>query len=270
MDTINFLDDEMAYLDMFCNYLLQELPNDTYLTTQLKVFLDGRTIAKGSKKYDEILKLHHHQLDSKNETIKQENLSDDLPTKKGYVKPTKTDDITIANQPPLCKGANTKEVSDNKATFGRGLNSINLPTKLKVKSNDFLDKNIKEQKVSNHQTHLDDLAKKLIREHKENGYQVTGGKMFIRKSIIYDNRLKGRGIILFSHIERLAHHKGYCTATNKQLAKLLKIDDKTVSRHISRFEKYHLIKRHIVYKGDTKEMLERRLYITAPLEKDNL
>ena len=79
--------------------------------------------------------------------------------------------------------------------------------------------------------------------------------------------------VLYADITALTNKNGYCTASNGYFAELFDNSIRTVSRAISKLEQLGFIKVHMIYKNDTKEVLERRLYlltkISIPLDKND-
>lgn len=67
--------------------------------------------------------------------------------------------------------------------------------------------------------------------------------------------------VIFGEIAGLSQKIGYCYASNKYFAKRFKIDSCTVSRWIGHLEKEGFIKRELIYKENSKEITERRIYI---------
>ena len=83
-------------------------------------------------------------------------------------------------------------------------------------------------------------------------------------SVRYDKNLSASQKILFTEFSALANVKGYCNATNGYFAKLYDVDPTTVSRWVSKLEKSNHIKTVLIYKENSKQVSERRIY---PLTK---
>lgn len=83
----------------------------------------------------------------------------------------------------------------------------------------------------------------------------------IPAEVRYDKDLKPNAKLLYGEITALANQKGYCYATNKYFADLYGVANETVSRWISQLSKKGYISIDIVYKEDSKEIHERRIYI---------
>lgn len=88
----------------------------------------------------------------------------------------------------------------------------------------------------------------------------------------YDERLKKYADckVLFSEITALSNKYGYCTASNGYFARLYDRPKQTISRWISLLIKLGYLKSEMIYKENSKEIQERRLYpITTPINVNN-
>ena len=88
----------------------------------------------------------------------------------------------------------------------------------------------------------------------------------------YDERLKKYADckVLFSEITALSNKYGYCTASNGYFARLYDRPKPTISRWISLLIKLGYLKSEMIYKENSKEIQERRLYpITTPINASN-
>ena len=84
----------------------------------------------------------------------------------------------------------------------------------------------------------------------------------------YDERLKKYADckVLLSEITALSNKYGYCTASNGYFARLYDRPKQTISRWISLLIKLGYLKSEMIYKENSKEIQERRLYpITTPI-----
>ena len=84
----------------------------------------------------------------------------------------------------------------------------------------------------------------------------------------YDKRLKNHADckILFSEITALSNKYGYCTASNGYFARLYDRPKPTISKWINLLIKLGYLKSEMIYKENSKEIKERRLYpITTPI-----
>lgn len=85
----------------------------------------------------------------------------------------------------------------------------------------------------------------------------------------YDERLKKYADckILFSEITALSNKYGYCTASNGYFARLYDRPKQTISRWINILIKLGYLESEMIYKENSKEIKERRLYpITTPIK----
>ena len=97
-------------------------------------------------------------------------------------------------------------------------------------------------------------------------------------TVRYDKRLKPMEKILYSEITALANTQGFCFASNSYFGKLYEVDKKTVGVWVNNLAKFGYLKVELIYKENSKEVLERRLYIvdlkevslSAPVEEKNL
>ena len=88
----------------------------------------------------------------------------------------------------------------------------------------------------------------------------------------YDERLKKYADckVLFSEITALSNKYGYCTASNGYFARLYDRPKPTISRWINLLIKLGYLKSEMIYKENSKEIKERRLYpITTPINANN-
>lgn len=77
----------------------------------------------------------------------------------------------------------------------------------------------------------------------------------------YDKDLKPNAKILYSEISALSHSKGFCFANNVHFAELYDVNRATISRWISQLANKEYITIILVYKPNSKEVKERRLFI---------
>ena len=90
-------------------------------------------------------------------------------------------------------------------------------------------------------------------------------------NVRYDERLKKYADckVLFSEITALANKNGYCTASNGYFAKLYDRPKPTISKWINLLIKLGYLNSKMIYKENSKEVRERRLYpITMPINAD--
>ena len=88
-------------------------------------------------------------------------------------------------------------------------------------------------------------------------------------SIRYDKNLKPMEKIMYSELTALSNKNGYCNATNSYFAELYEVSKNTVSLWISDLEKAGYIKTKLIYETGTKNIKERRIYISDPITKND-
>ena len=88
-------------------------------------------------------------------------------------------------------------------------------------------------------------------------------------SIRYDKNLKPMEKIMYSELTALSNKNGYCNATNSYFAELYEVGKNTVSLWISDLEKAGYIKTKLMYEAGTKNIKERRIYISDPITKND-
>lgn len=79
----------------------------------------------------------------------------------------------------------------------------------------------------------------------------------------YDKQLKAAEKLLYAEITALANKEGYCFATNSYLAELYSTHKNSISRYISSLEKRGYIRVVIIHDENTKQILQRRIYINT-------
>lgn len=87
----------------------------------------------------------------------------------------------------------------------------------------------------------------------------------------YDKRLKNHADckVLYSEITALSNKYGYCKASNKYFSELYGRPTPTISKWINLLKKLGYIKVEMIYKENSKEIQERRLYpISTPINAD--
>lgn len=88
-------------------------------------------------------------------------------------------------------------------------------------------------------------------------------------NIRYDKNLKPMEKIMYSELTALSNKNGYCNATNSYFAELYEVSKNTVSLWIGDLEKAGYIKTKLIYEPGTKNIKERRIYISDPITKNN-
>lgn len=88
-------------------------------------------------------------------------------------------------------------------------------------------------------------------------------------NIRYDKNLKPMEKIMYSELTALSNKNGYCNATNSYFAELYEVSKNTVSLWIGDLEKAGYIKTKLIYEAGTKNIKERRIYISDPITKND-
>lgn len=89
----------------------------------------------------------------------------------------------------------------------------------------------------------------------------------IPANVRYDKELRANAKLLYGEITALCNEKGYCWANNHYFAELYGVEKETISRWIGQLEKKGYIDTEIKYKGNTREVQERRIYISVVSSK---
>lgn len=85
----------------------------------------------------------------------------------------------------------------------------------------------------------------------------------IPAAVRYDERLPPNAKLLYGEISALAGKEGYCFATNSYFARLYGMSPENVARLLTKLEQAGHIRRRI-RRDDRGQVVERRLYLTAP------
>nr|WP_262487466.1 helix-turn-helix domain-containing protein [Enterococcus gallinarum] len=67
--------------------------------------------------------------------------------------------------------------------------------------------------------------------------------------------------LLYGEITALCNEKGYCWASNDYFADLYNVKKETISRWVSDLEKFGYIRRSIVFKEGTKQIINRYIFL---------
>ena len=84
----------------------------------------------------------------------------------------------------------------------------------------------------------------------------------------YDKRLKPMEKILYSEITSLTNKEGYCYAQNSYFAELYEVHKNTISTWINHLVEVGYLRLEIIYYEGTKNIKERRLYISTPINEN--
>lgn len=83
----------------------------------------------------------------------------------------------------------------------------------------------------------------------------------IPADVRYDNRLKPNAKLMYGEFTCLCNIYGYCFATNKYFAELYNVSTNTISEWINQLKRYGYINVSLIYKENSKEIQERRIYL---------
>ncbi len=98
-------------------------------------------------------------------------------------------------------------------------------------------------------------------ENKKNYYAV------IPAEVRYSKNLKANEKLMYGELTALANEKGYCYASNEYFSQLYEVSKSTVSRWVSNLERNKFLKIKMIYEKGTKNIKERRIYISTLLTK---
>lgn len=90
----------------------------------------------------------------------------------------------------------------------------------------------------------------------------------IPANIRYDQDLPPNAKLLYGEITALSNEKGYCWASNSYFSDLYGVTKKTISNWIGSLVNKNYLYSQTIYKENSKEIKERRLYLTPPIEKN--
>lgn len=89
----------------------------------------------------------------------------------------------------------------------------------------------------------------------------------IPANVRYDKDLTPNAKLLYGELTALSNEKGYCWASNSYFSELYGVSKKTVSNWIASLDEKGFVKSEMIYKENSKEIKERRLYIN-PIENN--
>jgi len=86
---------------------------------------------------------------------------------------------------------------------------------------------------------------------------------------VWNADIKDKAKLIYGHITVLANKKGYCWATNDHLAKAVGVKNKeTASGYISDLKRLGVIDTKLIYKDNSMEVEQRRIYLTTPVNQE--
>ena len=100
-----------------------------------------------------------------------------------------------------------------------------------------------------------DLETKYNKELKSSFYCI------IQSDVLFDKDLSSTEKLLYAYITSLTNERGYCFAKNKHFAEKFKTTDRTIQRYLVNLKEKKYIFTQTILDKNTKEVLERRIYI---------
>lgn len=92
---------------------------------------------------------------------------------------------------------------------------------------------------------------------KKNYYAIIPA--FVR----YDQNITANAKLLYGEITALCNEKGFCFATNKYFAELYGVSIVSISKWINQLKDNDYIRVQMIYKKDTKEIEQRKLFLNT-------
>ena len=105
---------------------------------------------------------------------------------------------------------------------------------------------------------VDENDDKEDRKSSQSFYAVIPAK------VLMDKGLRPNAKLLYAKISNFCNLKGYCWASNEQLAEGLNIVAKTVSSLVSQLSSKNLIRVRVIRDPKTNEIIERRIWLLMP------
>lgn len=96
-------------------------------------------------------------------------------------------------------------------------------------------------------------------EEKPNYYSI------IPANVRYDDEISDKAKLLYGEITSLTNKTGECWASNKYFSDLYNVSNETISRLISSLIAHDYLERRMIYKNDTKEIVNR---VLIPIDKN--
>ena len=91
--------------------------------------------------------------------------------------------------------------------------------------------------------------------------RLPGYDAVIPARVLYDQELPDKAKLLYGVVRNLAHKDGYCWAWDKTLAAYFGVSESCVSENLRRLEARRHILREVIRDEETKQVLERRIWI---------
>jgi hypothetical protein len=90
----------------------------------------------------------------------------------------------------------------------------------------------------------------------------------IPANVRYDKEIPANAKLLYGEITALCNEKGYCWASNEYFADLYKVSKRSISDWVSCLAEKGYIKVDLIYKEGTKQVINRYLRISTPMEEN--
>ncbi len=89
----------------------------------------------------------------------------------------------------------------------------------------------------------------------------------IPANVRYDKDLNANAKLLYGEITALANEKGYCWAGNNYFSNLYDVSQRTIIRWINDLVVKGYLASELIYKNNSKEVLERRLWVVSEFQR---
>ncbi len=89
----------------------------------------------------------------------------------------------------------------------------------------------------------------------------------IPANVRYDKELNANAKLLYGEITALANEKGYCWAGNNYFSNLYDVSQRTIIRWINDLVVKGYLASELIYKNNSKEVLERRLWVVSEFQR---
>jgi len=98
-------------------------------------------------------------------------------------------------------------------------------------------------------------------QEKEDINQGPSYWSILTAEVRYSDKLTDFEKVLFSDISSLTNKNGYCTASNAYFSKVFNKSQRSISRSINHLIENKFLKSQVIFDKQTKEIIERRLFI---------
>ena len=94
------------------------------------------------------------------------------------------------------------------------------------------------------------------------------GYFMVIPALVWNAKIRDKAKLCYGHITVLAGKEGYCYASNAYFAEQLGVSKISASQYISELEAVGAIQCKIILKENSKEVKERRIYLTLTATED--